>query len=147
MPKKSIKEKLGMAKSFAEAIISRGFSDNKVDTITKQLRVISCFGDGDELPECEYLRESKTEGKHFCGGCGCGDKKMTWLIAEGNEYSKLDYPKLSCPLQMPGFSNYEKSEPDEANEPVTRRYYIEEMSEDRVKSVKVSLHESSPPKQ
>jgi hypothetical protein len=26
---------------------------------------------------------------------------------------------------MPGFSNYKKSDPSEAEEPVTRRYYIE----------------------
>ena len=137
-----------MAKSFAEAIISRGFSDNKVDTVTKQLRVISCFGDGGELPPCEYLRTSQADSeKSFCGGCGCGDRKGTWLIAKGDEYSKLDYPKLSCPLQMPGFSNYEKSDPDEANEPVTRRYYIEEMTEDRIKKVDVSLHETPPPQE
>lgn len=151
MSKKSIKEKLGMAKSFAEAIISRGFTDNKVDTVTKQLRVISCFGDGGELPPCEYLRTSTVdEEKSFCGGCGCGDRKGTWLIAKSDEYSKLDYPKLSCPLQMPGFSNYEKSDADEANEPVTRRYYIEEMTEDRIKKVDVSLHgipPETPPKQ
>ena len=72
------------------------------------------------------------------------------MIAKSDEYSKLDYPKLSCPLQMPGFSNYEKSDADEANEPVTRRYYIEEMTEDRIKKVDVSLHgipPETPPKQ
>ena len=142
--KKSIKEKLNMAKTFADAIVSRGLGNKKTDTITKQLRVISCFGDGGELPPCEYLRESKTSGKYFCGGCGCGDRKGTWLVAEGDEYSKLDYPKLSCPLQMPGFTNYEKSEPDESEDPVTRRYYIEEMKEDRIKKVSVNIHEEPP---
>ena len=140
--KKSIKEKLGMAKTFAEAMVSRGLNNKKVDSMTKQLRVISCFGNNEELPECEYLRNSKTEGKHFCGGCGCGDKKSTWLMAEGEEYSKLDYPKLVCPLQMPGFTNYEASEPDESEEPVTRRYYIEQMSEDQINSIKVNLPEA-----
>ena len=144
--KKTIKEKLNMAKTFAEAIVSRGLSNKKTDTLTKQLRVISCFGDGVELPPCEYLRESKTNGKHFCGGCGCGDRKSTWLDAEGEDYSKLDYPKLGCPLNMPGFTNYEKSEPDEAEEPVTRRYYIEEMSEDRIKNMAVNVYDVPEPK-
>ena len=40
-------------------------------------------------------------------GCGCGDKSSTWLISNDKDYSKLDYPKLNCPLKMPGFSNYE----------------------------------------
>ena len=142
--KKSIGEKLGMAKSFATSIISRGVSNKKTDEITKQLRVLSCLGDGGELIPCEYLRESKADdGKNYCGGCGCGDRKGTWLIAEGDEYSKLDYPKLNCPLQMPGFTNYEPSEPDEAEEPVTRRYYIEQLSEDKVKSVKVTIPENN----
>jgi len=143
--KKSIREKIGMAKSYAQAVISRGITNKKTDMVTKQLRVLSCFGnenlDGELIP-CEYLKESKVqEGKYFCGGCGCGDKKMTWLISEGDEYSKLDFPKLTCPLQMPGFSNYEESEPDEAEEPVTRRYYIEQMSQKDIEKIAVSLPE------
>jgi len=142
----SFKEKLGMAKSFAQSVISRGITNKKVDATTKQLRVISCFGDGGELVPCEYLRESKEDStKSFCGGCGCGDRKGTWLNADASEYSKLDYPKVSCPLQMPGFTNYEESEPDEAEEPVTRRYYIEKMEIERISKVKVSLPD--PPKQ
>ena len=123
-----ITEKASMVQNFASAIVSRGISNEKVSIPVKQLRVLSCFGNmkqGGELPPCEHLKPSVTTGKFFCGGCGCGDRKGTWLVSEGNEYSKLDYPKLSCPLQMPGFSNYKKSEPDEGNEPMTRRYYIE----------------------
>ena len=123
-----ITEKASMVQNFASAIVSRGISNEKVSIPVKQLRVLSCFGNmkqGGELPPCEHLKPSVTPGKFFCGGCGCGDRKGTWLVSEGNEYSKLDYPKLSCPLQMPGFSNYKKSEPDEGNEPMTRRYYIE----------------------
>ena len=140
--KKSISEKIKMAKSYAQAIISRGITNKKTDKLTKQLRVISCFGDGGELIPCEYLAKSKTDDtKNICGGCGCGDRKGTWLQAEGDEYSKLDYPNLNCPLQMPGFTNYEQSAIDEAEEPVTRRYYIEEMGQDRVERVEVSLPE------
>jgi len=146
--KKSISEKIGMAKSFAKSILSRGLTNKKTDKITKQLRVISCFGDGGELIPCEYLQTSKADPtKNFCEGCGCGDRKGTWLVANEDEYSKLDYPKLGCPLQMPGFTNYEESEPDEAEDPVTRRYYIEQLEPERIKNIKVSLPEPpDPPK-
>lgn len=124
----TIGEKASMIQNFASAIVSRGLTNNKVSLPVKQLRVLSCFGNmkqGGELPPCEHLKPSVTPGKFYCGGCGCGDKKGTWLVADGDEYSKLDYPKLACPLQMPGFSNYSKSEPNESEEPITRRYYIE----------------------
>ena len=130
--------------SFAMALASRGFSDNKIDIPTKQLRVLSCFGnkqEGGELPPCEYLKQSTTPGKHFCGGCGCGDRKGTWLVAEGDEYSKLDYPKLNCPLQMPGFTNYKASSQEESVAPITRRYYIENISYKDLEKIKVSTHE------
>ena len=144
--KKSVNEKLGMAKNFAKSVLSRGLTNSKTDKPTKQLRVISCFGDGGEFPPCEYLETSRVDdSKNFCGGCGCGDRKGTWLVATGNEYSKLDYPKLACPLQMPGFTNYEESEPDEAEEPVTRRYYIEQMTPERVQDIQVALYETPPP--
>jgi len=139
---KSFGEKVGMVKKFAKSILSRGLNNNKTDITTKQLRVISCFGNNEELPECEYLKTSvHDETKSFCGGCGCGDRKGTWLVASGNEYSKLDYPKLSCPLQMPGFTDYEESEPDEAESPVTRRYYIEQMTQEDIEKVEVRIHD------
>jgi hypothetical protein len=142
-----IKRGLSMAKGFATAIASRGFTDNKVNKPTKQLRVLSCFGNshrGGELTPCEHLKDSKTEGKHFCGGCGCGDKPMTWLMSQGEEYSKLDYPKLNCPLNMPGFTNYTPSLPDEANEPITRKYYIENIDFNEVLKTPVSLPQFKP---
>jgi hypothetical protein len=144
--KKSLKDRIGMVGSFATAMASRGLSNTKIDKKTKQLRVISCMGKG-ELPPCEYLRESKVGGsnKKFCGGCGCGDRKATWLVSDDDEYGKLDYPKLSCPLNMPGFSNYEPSSPDEANSPITRRHYIEQMNMKDVDSVVVTIN-GSPPK-
>lgn len=144
----SLKEKFGMAKNFAQALISRGVSNRKTDDTTKRLRVLSCLGDGRDLPPCEYLRESsKDSSKSYCGGCGCGDRKGTWLIAEADEYSKLDYPKVHCPLQMPGFINYEESDPDEANDPITRRYYIEQMTDDQVEQIVVNIPDPPEPKE
>lgn len=138
---------LSMMKSFAMSMASRGLKNKKVPKAEKQLRVLSCFGNthtGGELPPCEYLKESTTEGKHYCGGCGCGDRKGTWLVADGDEYSKLDYPRLSCPLQMPGFTNYDPSKPDEAEEPVTRRYYIENIDYKDLEKVSVTTPETPP---
>lgn len=109
---------------------------------------MSCFGNkssGGELPPCEFLRKSKTEGKFFCGGCGCGDKPLTWLNATETEYSKLDYPKVNCPLQMPGFANYTESSEEESIAPITRRYYIENMNFDQVQSVPVTIPEPPEP--
>ena len=139
---------ISMAKSFATAIASRGLSDNKVNKPTKQLRVLSCFGNtdrGGELISCEHLRQSSTEGKHFCGGCGCGDKPSTWLMAQGEQYSKLDYPKLNCPLNMPGFTNYTPSKPDEGTSPITRKYYIENIDFNEIMQTPVSLPEFKAP--
>ena len=143
--KKSLKDRIGMVGSFAAAMASRGLSNNKIDKKTKQLRVLSCMGSG-ELPPCEYLRKSKVDTeKNYCGGCGCGDRKATWLVSDANEYGKLDYPKVSCPLNMPGFSNYEPSSPDEAKSPITRRHYIEQMEMKNVESVSVTVN-GMPPK-
>ena len=142
----SLQEKFGMAKNFAKAVVSRGITNKKVDTTTKQLRVLSCLGDGGELIPCEYLKESGEDStKKYCGGCGCGDRKGTWLVQSGDDYSKLDYPKVVCPLNMPGFINYENSEPDEAEEPVTRRYYIEQMTDGEVAKIKVNIPDPPPP--
>jgi hypothetical protein len=138
---------INMMKSFAMSMASRGLKNKKVPKAEKQLRVLSCFGnqhtDG-ELPPCEYLRDSNTEGKFYCGGCGCGDRKGTWLVSDGDEYSKLDYPRLNCPLQMPGFTNYTPSEKDEAVEPVTRRYYIENIEYKELEKVSVTTPETPP---
>lgn len=139
-----IKKNLTMVQSFASAIASRGITNKKIDKFEKKLRVLSCFGNAHasgQLPPCEHLKKSSTEGKYFCGGCGCGDKPMTWLLAEGDKYSKLDYPKLQCPLKMPGFSNYEKSMEDEAIPPITRRFYIENMPEEEVEKISVTSPE------
>ena len=143
--KKSVLKKgIGMVQSYASAIASRGFSNTKVEKTTKQLRVISCFGNehlGGELPPCQYLTQSDHPGKHYCGGCGCGDRSATWLIAEGEAYSKLDHPKLSCPLGMPGFTDYKASDNNEAVEPITRKFYIENMPYEEIQKVSVTINE------
>lgn len=140
--KNIIQKKIGMVQSFAMALTSRGIDNQKVNKPTKQLRVLSCFGNsqqGGQLPPCEHLKKSTTPGKFYCGGCGCGDKPMTWLAGTDSEYSKLDYPKLNCPLKMPGFTNYVPSQPDEAISPITRKYYIENINYNEVAAVNVSL--------
>jgi hypothetical protein len=140
----ALKEKLTMMQSFASAITSRGFNNEKVTIPMKQLRVISCFGNkeqGGVLPPCEHLKQSTTPGKFYCGGCGCGDRQGTWLLADDTQYGKLDYPRLNCPLQMPGFSNYEKSKPDESEPPITRRFYIEQLPYPEIEKIKVSTNE------
>jgi len=143
--KRGLKRKLSMIQSFASALASRNINNKKINKPIKQLRVLSCFGnenDGGILPPCEHLMDSDVgEGKNYCGACGCGDKKGTWLIQEADNYSKLDYPKVACPLQMPGFSNYLVSTPDEAEEPVTRKYYIENMDYEEVQKVPVKIGE------
>lgn len=147
--KEQIGKKIGMVQSFASSISSRGISNAKINKPIKQLRVLSCFGNqaqGGDLPPCEYLRNSTVlPGKHFCGGCGCGDKPHTWLVAEGEQYSKLDYPRLSCPLKMPGFTNYENSKPEEAGPPPSRRHYIENINYSDVEKISVSLPEIEKP--
>lgn len=104
------------AKSFGSSMISRGISNKKALQETKTLRIFSCHGsEEDELPPCsERKNSSKFEGSFYCGACGCGDRsgtQLTNLTVDGKEqYSKLDYPKVSCPLKMPGFSTYIPSE-------------------------------------
>ena len=144
-PKNFFAKKLGMVQSFAGAIVSRGLANIKINKPTKQLRALSCFGNmntGGILPPCEHLKQSSTPGKYFCGGCGCGDKPHTWLTIEGEQYSQLDYPKVVCPINMPGFSNYEQSKPDEAISPITRRYFIEQIDFGEVLKINVTLPET-----
>lgn len=141
-PQNSVVKGFSMAKSFMSSLASKGINSEKVSVPLKQLRVLSCFGNkdtGGQLPPCEYLRKSSTVGKFFCGGCGCGDKPLTWLTGWGDEYGKLDYPKLACPLQMPGFSNYKEAIESESISPITRRAYIETLNYDQIKTINVSM--------
>tara|TARA_R110000824_G_scaffold15830_8_gene66379 strand:- start:4692 stop:5210 length:519 start_codon:yes stop_codon:yes gene_type:complete len=130
-----------MIKSFAISMASRGITNKKVDIPVKKLRVLSCFGDQKDIPPCPHLAQSKTEGKSYCSGCNCGDRKRTWLVSEGEEYSKLDYPKLNCPLKMPGFTNY-KSYEDGGNE---RKKTIEEYTIEGLNTISVTSPDPPPP--
>jgi hypothetical protein len=101
--------------SLAMSLASRGFTNKKVETTGKQLRGLSCFGNEDIAP-CPHLLKSKNFDSHYCGACGCGDTPFTQLTLNGSVYSKLDYPHLACPLEMPGFSNYVPASPKEVSE-------------------------------
>jgi len=125
---KEVRKQLTLIQSFGVSMASRGIRNKKIDVPTKQLRVLSCFGNesvGGELVACPHLMESETEKRHYCGKCGCGDRVGTHLVADGQKYSKLDYPVLSCPLKMPGFTNYEPSQEVEQLPPMSRKAYID----------------------
>jgi hypothetical protein len=146
---RGIKKAFSMVQSFSVALASRSLNNKKINKPIKALRVLSCFGNesvGGELPPCEYLEQSKIDDtKHICGGCGCGDREQTFLVPKADEYGKLDYPKLACPLQMPGFTNYIVSTPDEAEEPVTRKYYIENIDYSSIENLDVVIGEQENP--
>jgi hypothetical protein len=130
-PEPEKKNILQKAKSFAESMVSRGLSNKKCSQETKDLRSLSCHGDGN-LPPCSSRRVSeKYEGSFYCGACGCGDKSGTQLvnITVNGDYCKLDYPKVSCPLHMPGFTDYSPSDEDKTEnsrkKDIENRYGIE----------------------
>tara|TARA_R100001509_G_scaffold148320_1_gene106079 strand:- start:43326 stop:43904 length:579 start_codon:yes stop_codon:yes gene_type:complete len=143
--RKEVSRNLTLVQSFGLSMASRGIRNKKIDGPVKQLRVLSCFGNqgvGGELIPCEGLKESKTEGRHFCGLCGCGDRSGTHLISNGEKYSKLDYPVLSCPLQMPGFSNYEPSDEEDRLPPMSRKAYIDNrLTPQDIQKIEVSVPE------
>ncbi len=126
-----------MSVDFLKAMTSRGILNRKIEIPLKQLRVLSCFGNNKDIPPCEYLKNSSTEGKMICGKCGCGDKKITWLLSDDGSYSKLDYPSLTCPINMPGFSNYESTI---EKHPPTRKLLIENLSEEEISKVVVTVN-------
>ena len=105
---------LEKAATLAKAVVSRGLNNNKASNEAIILRRLSCHGD-ETLSPCSERRNSiKFPGSYYCGACGCGDKKMTQLVNLSingkKEYCKLDYPTVSCPFKMPGFSDYVASE-------------------------------------
>jgi len=128
--------------SLAMSIASKGITNKKVFPEEKKLRVLSCFGNS-EIPQCEHLQKSKEHGGHYCGGCGCGDKKYTQLLINGTQYSKLDYPYLKCPMKMPGFSNYQPASPKEVAEN-SRKAQIEVLDILKLENIKISNPDPSP---
>ena len=143
--KNMVRKGFSMMQSFATSMMSRGLANKKTNKPTKRLRVLSCFGDesiGGDIKACDGLMLSKVEdGKFYCGKCGCGDKPMTWLMSEGGSYSKLDYPKLLCPLKMPGFTNYMPAS-NETTDIDQRKLTIENYNVEKLTQITVSL----PPK-
>jgi hypothetical protein len=118
------------AVSFGRAIASKGITNKKAESKTLELRKMSCHGDSTKnLPPCSERKDSeKFPGSFYCGACGCGDKAHTQLVngknPDGSEkYSKLDYPKVTCPLKMPGFVNYVESQTGVSENP--RKLFIE----------------------
>lgn len=101
---------LNKVKSAVESYASRGITqDKRCDEETKKVRLVSCHGDSAKgIEPCQFRRDSEAEqGRFYCGECGCGDRAATWLNAKQPEdYTKLDFPKVVCPLSMPGFTNY-----------------------------------------
>lgn len=93
----------------ADSLLSRGFNNERVSDEIKDIREISCHG-SEELgvsPCSERLESKKFANSFYCGACNCGDFGHT-QIKNLNEdhYSKLDYPRVVCPKNMPGFTNY-----------------------------------------
>jgi len=123
---------LDKAKSFAKSYISRGLTNKKAESVTKSLRILSCHGD-EMLQPCPFRKNSTNfKNSFYCGICGCGDKESTQLINLKNEdgtdkYSKLDFPKVYCPMSMPGFSNYEAQDRDEKSAQNFRKLAIEDI--------------------
>jgi hypothetical protein len=60
------------------------------------------------------------------------------LVKGDKEYAKLDYPSLSCPLKMPGFTNYD---PNHA-ESKERRELIENFNPEDLEFIQVTIGES-----
>ena len=124
--------------NFAKAAVSRGVTNKRADAVAKRLRVLSCHGNPDQLDSpCPYRKESnKRRGVYFCEACGCGDHSQAWLNNPGNPdaYTKLDFPWLSCPMTMPGFSDYvpygeeEESAKEEYGTNLERKKVIEDIA-------------------
>jgi hypothetical protein len=116
-------------KSFGKSMMSRGFTNKRCSPLVKQIRSLSCHGN-EELAPCPHRKNSVNfEGSYHCGACGCGDKAMTQLSpipGVKDNYGKLDFPAVSCPLKMPGFTDYTLSE-DEDPDTQRRKEYINKM--------------------
>lgn len=110
------KNMMQRAASLATSVASRGLSNARTNEQTKQLRTLSCHGDANMSPCSQRKPSEKFQGSFFCGACGCGDKQGTQLIdltiAGKENYGKLDYPKVWCPMNMPGFQPYKSTEED-----------------------------------
>lgn len=97
----------------AESLMSSLWSKWRrvIDRNTREKRQISCWGTDlvgtPVTTACHMLREK--DGHFYCGACGCGANPIARLGSVERrgvgEPTKLDFPKLECPLQKPGFAN------------------------------------------
>lgn len=104
-----LRNRFTKAWQLADSLVSRGLQGSKVSEEIRDMRDISCHGSEElGLQPCEHRIESKKYKDSFiCEACNCGDFSHTQLKnLDENHYSKLDYPRVHCPKNMPGFSNY-----------------------------------------
>lgn len=112
------------AAKLVEAVKSRGIVSTTLDVLgidktlgervsekIFQKRKLSCFGDMSKgIAPCKQLRTIPNKGS-YCSSCGCGAKELARLDADiSDEYTKLHYPYLECPLKRSGFSNEEQGQ-------------------------------------
>jgi len=121
---------LKKAATFVQSMASKGINNRKAEPAVIHLRQLSCHGDSvNKFPACSERKDSvKFPGSHFCGACGCGDKELTQLSTrkldnDTDAYYKLEFPKVHCPLMMPGFTNYVPTTPGVSEN--ARKKYIE----------------------
>ena len=90
--------------------INKTLGERVSDDILQQ-RKHSCFGDKKTgIEPCHRLQYVEKRG-YFCGSCGCGKNDLARLDADSlDEYTKLHYPELQCPLKRRGFSNADMHE-------------------------------------
>lgn len=104
-----LRNRFAKAWQLADSLVSRGLEGAKVSEEIRDVRDISCHGSEEMAIEpCPHrLQSKKYKDSFICEACNCGDFSHTQLKnLDENHYSKLDYPRVHCPMQMPGFSNY-----------------------------------------
>lgn len=112
---------------FLKSLLSRMITPTgKVPAFVKEARRVSCNGDGKVIKPCDFRKASRTEGAFVCGACGCGDRESVFVDGPVPRFEKLDYPYVSCPASMPGFSNYlsstEESQPSERKQAIEAKF-------------------------
>lgn len=124
-PKPSLVAK---GRSYLRSLLSRAITPTgKVPAYVKEIRKVSCNGDGDQIEPCPFREESQNQpGSYVCGACGCGDRESVVVDGKVPRFEKLDYPYVSCPASMPGFSNYvssvEEARPNERKAAIEDKY-------------------------
>lgn len=103
----SVRVSWDQATSYAVSRLSAGlFRTHRVSDEIAALRRRSCFGDATDIakhPPCAAVWKDM-DGFHYCGRCRCGKRAQARL--DGDQYAKLEYPILNCPLKREGFSNF-----------------------------------------